>query len=445
MAEQVDTGTRGRGVADRAGSDRGGLTARRAAVALLRGVFEDGALLSALIDAPDGPLSALAPEDRARAQRLALAVLRHADPADAVLKPFLRKLPDARARQILRLAAVEICAEGVAPHAAVGAAVALMGEDRKTAHLSGLANAVLRRVASEGTARWTGLPPQRLPGWLRGRMQSAWGAKVTAAIEAVHAMTPPVDLTAKGYPEALAAATGGTLLPTGSVRLDAGRQISALSGYGSGKFWVQDAAAALPARVLAARAGERVLDLCAAPGGKTLQLAAAGADVTALDVSEPRLGRLHDNLARTRLAAEVVVADALDWQGGPFDAVLLDPPCSATGTIRRHPDLPFVKTAADLKPLAVLQAALLDRAIQLTRPGGRLVFCTCSLLPEEGEAQASAVLGRHPELHPDAAAFDRSWIDPAWRTPLGLRLRPDHWAGRGGIDGFFIAAFRRSG
>jgi len=207
---------------------------------------------------------------------------------------------------------------------------------------------------------------------------------------------------------------------------------------------VQDAAAALPARVLAAVPGERVLDLCAAPGGKTLQLAAMGADVTALDMSGPRLVRLRENLARTGLAAEIVVADALAWEGGLFDAVLLDAPCSATGTIRRHPDLPFVKQSADIKPLVALQAALIDRAIGLARPGGRLVLCTCSLLPDEGEAQADAALARHPDLIPDPGALDRPGIDPAWRAGAsGLRLRPDLWADRGGIDGFFVAAFRR--
>lgn len=424
--------------------DPGGLAPRRAAVDLLCGVVEGGALLSALTEAREGPLARLSPEDRARAQRLALSVLRHAEPVDAILKPFLKKPPEGRARHILRLAVVEICAEGVAPHGAVDAAVALMGEDRKTAHLSGLANAVLRKVAAEGPARWPALPPQRLPGWLRGRLQSAYGGKATAAIEAVQAGVPPVDLTPRGDPAALAEATSGLLLPTWSVRLPAGGQVSALPGYATGDFWVQDAAAALPARMLAAQPGERVLDLCAAPGGKTLQLAAAGASVTALDLSDARLDRLRENLARTRLSAEIVSADALDWQAEPFDAVLLDAPCTATGTIRRHPDLPFVKTAADLKPLVALQAALIDRAVALTRPGGRLVFCTCSLLPEEGEAQAAAALARHPDLTPDAAALHLAGVEPDWIGPHGLRLRPDLWADRGGIDGFFITAFRRA-
>lgn len=415
---------------------------RAAALDLLLAVWRDGALLSQVAEAPDGPLAPLPPPERARARRLALAALRGADPSDTLLKPHLRKNPPLPVRAILRLAVTEL-AEGGAAHGIVDSAVALARRDRKTAHLSGLVNAVLRQVAEDAPARWPDLPPQRLPGWLRGRLQSAWGGKATAAMEAVHAASPPLDLTARGDAVALAVAVDGTLLPTGSVRVPGNMQVTALPGYDDGAFWVQDAAAALPARVLAAQPGEHVLDLCAAPGGKTLQLAAAGAAVAALDISGPRLSRLRDNLARTGLSAEIVVADALDWSGGPFDAVLLDAPCSATGTIRRHPDLPFVKQSADIKPLVALQAALIDRAVALLRPGGRLVFCTCSLLPEEGEAQAAAALDRHPVLVPDPAALDRPGIDPDWRTgAAGLRLRPDLWADRGGIDGFFIAAFR---
>jgi 16S rRNA (cytosine967-C5)-methyltransferase len=219
-----------------------------------------------------------------------------------------------------------------------------------------------------------------------------------------------------------------------------------LPGFDEGAFWVQDAAAALPARMLAPAPGTRVLDLCAAPGGKTLQLAAMGADVTALDHSARRLQRLRANLARTGLSARIVTADALDWapEDGPFDAILLDAPCTATGTIRRHPDLPFVKAAADVKVLSALQGALIDRAAALLRPGGRLVYCTCSLLPDEGERVVEAALARHPELAPDPAARDVPGVPDSWHEGAGLRLRPDYWLERGGIDGFYIAALRRS-
>ncbi|OSP55087.1 16S rRNA methyltransferase [Pseudoruegeria sp. SK021] len=415
-----------------------------AALELVGAVLDNGEMLSVVLEASNGPLHGLGPEDRARAQRLALTTLRHLGRADACLKPYLRKAPPPVVHNILRLATVELCEDRAAAHGVVDCAVALTrgGYTRQ----AGLVNAVLRSVSIEGRERWADLPAPRLPGWLRGRMLSAYGAKTVAAIEAVQTGTPPLDLTLKQGTDAaaLADALGGVLLPTGSLRLAAGGQVSALDGYESGDWWVQDAAAALPARLLAAQSGERVLDLCAAPGGKTLQLADAGAEVTALDISGPRLARLLDNLERTGLTAEVVTADALVWQSGPFDAVLLDAPCSATGTIRRHPDLPYVKDASDIKALALLQGQMIDRAMTLLQPGGRLVFCTCSLLPDEGEAQITAALARHPDLTLDDAALAAEWIDPAWRAPNGLRIRPDHWADTGGIDGFFISALRKS-
>jgi 16S rRNA (cytosine967-C5)-methyltransferase len=218
-------------------------------------------------------------------------------------------------------------------------------------------------------------------------------------------------------------------------------QVSALAGYEAGGWWVQDAAAALAVRLLAPMAGERVLDLCAAPGGKTLQLAAAGARVTALDLSEPRMGRVRENLARCGLEAELVVADALHWEPTErFDAVLLDAPCSATGTIRRHPDLPFVKDGSEVAGLVELQAALLDRALGIVKPGGRVVFSTCSLLPEEGEGQLAAALARHPACRVERV--DVQGVEPGWWTEEGgLRLRPDYWAEQGGMDGFFMVRF----
>ena len=241
-----------------------------------------------------------------------------------------------------------------------------------------------------------------------------------------------------------AAALAAEPLPTGSLRRRAGGRVSDLPGYAGGAWWVQDAAAALPVRGLALRPGESALDLCAAPGGKTLQMAARGAAVTAVDISDRRLARLRDNLARTGLAAQLVAADVLDWQPGRcFDAILLDAPCTATGTIRRHPDLPFLRRREDVASLAALQAAMLDRALGWLAPGGRLVFCTCSILPEEGEAQVTAALARHPGLAVDAAAFALPGVEPGWRSPEGgLRIRPDHWAERGGIDGFYMAALR---
>lgn len=420
------------------------VTARGMAAALVLGVTEGRVSLADQI--ARGAVAGLAPPDRARAQRLAVAALRNLGRVDALLKPFLRKPPPPEVRAILRLAVTELFAEGAPAHGVVSDAVSeVRALGRRAEAFAPLVNAVLRRVTETPAERWAALPPDPLPGWLRGRLMSAWGKPATMAMEAAHARGAPLDLTPKdGDAVALAARLGGVALPTGSVRLAGPAQVSELPGYAEGDWWVQDAAAALAAKVLAPRPGERVLDLCAAPGGKTLQLAAAGARVTALDLSAERMERVVENLARCRLAAETVVADALTWQGpGGWDAVLLDAPCSATGTIRRHPDLPHVRDTAGLKALFALQSALIDRALAHLNPGGRLVFATCSLLPEEGERQISAALDRHPGLVADRTALGLPGVESRWITVEGgLRLRPDDWPERGGMDGFYIACLR---
>lgn len=421
---------------------KAGLTARRAALRLLDAVLQDGTPLSEL----DGVLEPLAPADRARARRLSTTTLRRIGPADALLDTYLRKPPPPQVRNVLRLAVVELCEDAAAPHGVVDAAVTILGGDRRTAHMRGLANAVLRKVASEGTERWAQLPPGRLPPWLRKRLTAAYGKSAVRAMERVHAQRPPTDITPSG---AWRTQEGGSAepplpegarpLPTGSLRLDQAGQVTALRGYEEGAWWVQDAAAAMPVRALGPRPGERLLDLCAAPGGKTMQMADAGSEVTALDLSAERVTRLRANLERTGLSARVLVGDALKFSGGPYDGVLLDAPCSSTGTIRRHPDLPYAKAGQDLRGLLSLQAGLLDRALGLVRPGGRVTYCVCSLLPEEGEQQIRAALDRHPGVRilPPAAL---SGLDPGWIDDLGgVRLRPDFWADEGGMDGFYFA------
>lgn len=420
-----------------------GLEPRRAAVHLLDRILgEEPRLLSELL--AGGALDHLAPEDRARAQRLTLETLRGLERADRLLQKHLKKYPPLTVRNALRLGTVELC-HGAAAHGVVNAMVTLVSRHRKLGHLKGLTNAVLRKVAAEGPEAWATLRAPRLPKWLRAPLVQAWGGESMAAMEAAHFAGAPLDLSAKGSADEVAEMTGGTLLPTGSVRVSGNVQVSALPGYEAGAWWVQDAAAALPVQILAPQPGESVLDLCAAPGGKTLQLAATGARVTAVDDSAQRMVRVKENLARTGLSAELVVADARKSTGS-FDAVLLDAPCSATGTIRRHPDLPFAKDGSDFGALIALQTELLDHAWARVRPGGRLLFCTCSLLPDEGEVQIEAALERHTDMRIDRDALDRPGVEPGWITQEGgLRLRPDYWPERGGMDGFYVALLRKEG
>jgi 16S rRNA (cytosine967-C5)-methyltransferase len=421
-------------------------TARGAAADLVSGVVERQHSISDQI--ASGALSALRAPDRARAQRLALATLRSWDRAGFVLKPHLRKGPPARVAALLRVAVTEVLGEG-APAAAVvhDAVEAVRALGRPLDGFSGLANAVLRRATATDPSVWANLPPQELPGWLRGRLMSAYGKRAVLAMERAHAAGAPVDLTPRyGDAEGIAARLEGTVLPTGSVRLTTPSQISDLPGFAEGDWWVQDAAAAVAARALGVQPGERVLDLCAAPGGKTLQLAAVGGEVTALDISPSRMARVRENLDRCRLSATLVTGDALTWAPDrPFDAILLDAPCSATGTIRRHPDLPFLKNADALRPLMTLQAALIDRAAGWLVPGGRLAFATCSLLPDEGERQVTAALARNSDLSVDAEVWSaQAGLSADWINTGGvLRLRPDYWPDYGGMDGFAVALLRR--
>ncbi|TGD67454.1 methyltransferase domain-containing protein [Tabrizicola sp. WMC-M-20] len=407
----------------KAGSDS--VTARSAAVGVLNAVLGDGQMLSQVI-LPDG----LSGPDRARAERLAVQVLRQLDRIDRVLRPLLRKAPPLAVLNILRLAVWER-ADRAAAHGVVNEAVALARRGKRTTHLSGLVNAVLRALPEP--VDLAALPAPQMPRWIRQPLVHAYGRDAVVAIEAVQAQVPPVDVTPKAGAVAL---PEGEVLPSGSIRLASPGQITQLPGYDSGDWWVQDAAAAMAVRLMGVQKGEAVLDVCAAPGGKTLQLADAGARVTALDISAPRMARVAENLSRTGLTADLVVADALHWEPeAQFDAILLDAPCSATGTLRRHPDLPFIKDGSEVAGLVALQAALLDRALGWLKPGGRLVYCTCSLLAAEGEDQLAAALLRHPGLAVVPPALP--WLPPEWVTAQGgVRLRPDYW---GGMDGFFIA------
>ncbi len=417
-----------------------GVQARRSAVYLLDMILGEERLMSELLSA--GALDKLPPDDRARAQRLAMDTLRGMERADRLLQKPLSKYPPLTVRNALRVGTVELC-QGGAAHGVVNAMVELVATHKKLGHLKGLTNAVLRKIAADGPEAWEALRAPRLPKWLRGPLTEAWGPDAMTGIEAAHFAGAPLDLTAKRDPESLAVAVGGTVLPTGSVRVADAGQVTTMPGFAEGDWWVQDAAAALPVKILAPQKGEAVLDLCAAPGGKTMQLAAAGAQLTAVDNSKQRMQRVRENLARVHLPAKVVVVDARRFEG-TFDAILLDAPCSATGTIRRHPDLPHAKDGSEFGDLIELQSEMIDHAWSLLNPGGRLIFCTCSLLPDEGEVQVDEALERHADMSVDRDALAVPGVDPAWTTQEGgLRLRPDYWPELGGMDGFYIACLRK--
>jgi len=437
--------------------DAPGFAARRIAADILDGVLRRARPLDEQLDGKGahGGLAQLEDRDRALVRRIVATVLRRLGSLRHVVAGFLdRGLSDAPRTEIaLLVGAAQILLLDVPDHAAVDLSVRLVQADRRAHRHAGLVNAVLRRIARQGKARLAALDPVALdtPAWLMERWVAAYGSDSARAIARANSHEPALDLTVRGDPTEWAAKLGGRVLPTGTVRMVPHGPVPLMPGFAEGAWWVQDAAAALPARLFGDVDGLAVADLCAAPGGKTLQLALAGARVTAVDRSAPRLARVGDNLRRLGLAAEIVTADAADateWSGGPFDAVLVDAPCSSTGTVRRHPDIPWLKRAEDLAPLTALQRRLLARAIDLTRPGGQIVFCTCSLEPEEGEAIVAAALSEHSGIR-------ASPISPAeinglseFITPQGqLRTLPSQWPDpdplMAGLDGFFAARLDR--
>ena len=435
-------------------ADPPGFAARRIAAEILEAVLSRKQPLDEQLEERAHPvLATLADRDRALVRALVATVLRRLGTLRHLLGRRLeRGLPaDApRVESALLLGAAQILWLEVPDHAAVDLAVRLVQADRRDARYAGLVNAVLRRVARDGAGELAGLDTAALdtPDWLMARWLRNYGADTARAIALANGREPALDLTVKGEPEHWATALGGRVLPTGSVRAPVHGQVASLPGYGEGAWWVQDAAAALPARLLGDVRGRSVADLCAAPGGKTAQLAAAGARVVAVDRAPARLDRLRQNLARLHLAAETVAADVAEWQAGAFDAVLLDAPCSSTGTIRRHPDIPWLKREADVATLVALQRRLVARAVELTRPGGLLVYCTCSLEPEEGVEIVRDLLDRDPRLRrrPVAAAEVGGLAELI--SPDGdLRTLPCQLADSdprmGGLDGFYSARLER--
>jgi len=419
-------------------------TARHVALDLIGAVLGRERPLDEAID--DSPAMAkLSLRDRAFARLLVATVLRRLGQIDALIAHCLANpLPPRAApvHDILRLGIAQLLFLHTPPHAAVATSVDLSQNRGFPAH-KGLVNAVLRRLSVEGPERVAehDAPSLNTPAWLWQSWTRHYGENVTRAIATAHLREAPLDLTlrtnANGWCESLAA----TPLPTGTLRRAGGGAVSTLPGYAEGAWWVQDAAAALPARLFGDVAGLQVVDLCAAPGGKTAQLADAGAFVTAIDRSSRRLDRLVANLKRLSLPAAAIAADALSWRPEhPVDAVLLDAPCSATGAIRRHPDVPHLKRPADIARLATIQERLLRAAVEMLRPGGTLVYCTCSLEPEEGPQRIDALLqaGAPVERRPITASEIDTPVE--WLTADGdLRTLPFHLAEYDGIDGFYAA------
>ena len=431
-----------------------GIAARRLAAEILEAVLRRRRPFDEQLDDAEPRLAALPDRDRALTRALAATVLRRLGTLRHLLGQFLERGPPADAPRVetaLLLGAAQILLLDVPDHAAVDLSVRLVRADRRAGRYAGLVNAVLRRLAQQGAARLQALDTIALdtPAWLMTRWTRAYGAETARSIAQANGREAALDFTVKTDAAHWASLLGGRVLPTGTVRAIAHGPVSQLPGFTEGAWWVQDAAAALPARLLGDVRGKSVADLCAAPGGKTAQLAQAGARVVAVDRTEARLARLRQNLARLKLAAETVATDAAQWQAGPFDAVLLDAPCSSTGTIRRHPDIPWLKREDDIGALTALQRALVEHAAELVRPGGLLVYCTCSLEPEECEAMVDDLLARDSRLR-------RRPVEPAEVGGLSEFLTgagdirtlpfqlPDSTPQLGGMDGFYAVRLERS-
>jgi 16S rRNA (cytosine967-C5)-methyltransferase len=431
-----------------------GLAARKIAADIVDGVLRRRVPLDEQLSGRNAHigLPTLADRDRALMRRLTATVLRRLGTLRHAVVGFLDKgFPaDApRVETILLVGAAQILWLDVPDHAAVDLSVRLAQADRRGARYAGLVNAVLRRVAQNRDAIIAEPATRDTPDWLMARWTRAYGAETARAIAEANGHEPALDVSLKQDASHWAERLRGRVLPTGTARTIAHGAVSLLPGFTEGVWWVQDAAASIPVRLLGDVRGLSVADICAAPGGKTAQLCVAGAQVTAVDRSPARIARLTENLARLGLAADTHAVDVLEWQAGPFDAVLVDAPCSATGTIRRHPDVPWLKGEADLGQLTSLQQRLLDRAVTLVKPGGRIVYCVCSLEPEEGETQVTALLARNPLVvrEPLSAAdvFDHAeFLSAAGDLRTLPQMLPDPDPRWGGLDGFFAARLVRT-
>ena len=430
-----------------------GMAARQVAVSALHAVFVDGRSFDDAF-ARAASKAQLPARDRAFARAIAATVLRRRGQLKEVVSRFIEKPLPAKQGQldaILLSAAAQLLYLETPPHAAISLAVDQCRLDRNASRFDKLSNAVLRRVSERGPEILQTLDAAALniPPWLYARWQKAYGPDLAKAIAEASLVEAPLDLSVKSDPQLWAEKLGGSVVAGCTVRLSEAGRIEDLAGYSEGAWWVQDAAASLPSKLLGDVRGLEVADICAAPGGKTAQLIAAGARVTAVDQSAERLTRLKNNLTRLGFAADTVVTDAGSWAPGKlFDAILVDAPCTATGTIRRHPDILHLKRADDMAALSEIQRRILNNAAKLVKPGGKLVFCTCSLEPEEGPEQISRFLKEHPEFERQPVATGEIGGGPDWITSDGdLRTLPTHVSqlppGQRGLDGFYAARLVR--
>jgi 16S rRNA (cytosine967-C5)-methyltransferase len=425
-------------------NDTQGLPARQAAQDILRDVLSKRRPLDAALEA----CAHLEQRDAGFARAIAAETLRRFGQLDALVRTFVSKLPPPHRAgpvfEIMLAGACELLFLDVAPHAAVDAANRLAQSDDKAVHFKPLINAVLRRVSREGRELVEAQDAVRLdtPDWLWMRWVASYGEEIARAIAAAHLRQAPLDIVMKdGVPPM----PDAVRIFDNVFRLNEQSRVDALPGFAQGEWWVQDAAASLPAHLLGDVRGATVIDLCAAPGGKTAQLAASGANVIAVEREAARLVRLEENLKRLNLTATLINEDARDFRpASPAPFVLLDAPCTATGTIRRHPELGWIKGAADVTHCATGSAELLDAAAAMTAPGGLLVFAVCSLEPEEGSEQVADFLREHDEfaretLTPDDVFGHHEFID----KDGDLRTLPCHLAEQGGMDGFYAARLRK--
>lgn len=423
-------------------------SARLCAAYAVQHVLRDQEQLDfALSRQPD--YSELSPRDRAFARLISATVFRRIGQIDAALKPFVKRTPAPLPHAVLRTGAAQLLFLKTPIHAAVGESVALLKGSPKTRAYSGMVNAVLRKVAEQGHASAASVPPSaNIPGWIRASWEKAYGKPAMRRMAAELAKEPPLDIYVKNDAERWAEALEGSILSSHVLRRESAGRVSDLPGFGEGEWWVQDIAASLPVTGLGDVTGNTVLDMCAAPGGKTLQLVAAGAQVTALDKSPERMERVRENLARTKLSAEIITQDALEWAESTerqYDIVMLDAPCSATGTYRRHPDVLQNRTPKDVGSLVRLQKRLIKSGLKCLKPGGLFLYCTCSLQPEEGEGQIDFILQTSPDLA--LAPF----TDMELRKPADfmhesgyMRILPHSIGESGGADGFFAVLFQKS-